>query len=507
MADRTYRLIMVFMVLVVLGLLGVGGYQLWQHLSVNDVASSGMRDDVTPQTQPVETVLFSSSTINQPLDVVVNDKKYVIESVSVRDDWVTLSTKRELGSLPDLELKFGLHNHEIDDFSNKKLQFSGKAFTDPHIQISWKEQEKSFPKSEYISKKYDLRMQFGQEKDFRIPVQFFFSTDENVKVRAAGSFMAKTSDLVVVNGKIDIHQDNHDTVLYVAEQFIKDVYGLNEVKNLQSRGHSLSYPTNDKMYANPGYVYSNSDLSLVFDYAGKTVEADLILVRTNDGWIVYRALKPERIKTVVTPDRSLDTLNVFGLLGDEAVYKKFDKVKVKEWESKGAMLRHGTYEKKEKQVQTGHASYLVKFKDGSQRYVKITAEKQGVWKIKKVLDGSQIPQAHVDEPVAGNGRGSDVQQYLAAKRLEKALNIKYPDLQVRAVDFSCGYSNLLTQCIISWWRMVHNEEKCEGTKYMYRRENVKSAWQYVRELGVDEELDHRDGIVKKKEKPRKYHCW
>ena len=507
MADKTYRLIIVFMGLIVFGLLGVGGYQLKQYLLDSDIATSDTRKADTQKTQPAEKALLSPPSISQPLEVVVNDKKYVIESFSVRDDWVTLSTRKELGRLPDLELKIGLHNHEIDDFSNKKLQYSGKAFTDPHIQISWKEQAKSFPKSEYISKNYNLSMQFGQEKDFRIPVQFFFSTDENIKVRANGSLLAKTSDLVVVNGKIDIHQDNYDTVLYVAEQFIKDVYGLNEVKNLQIRGHSLSYPANDKKYADPEYVYSTSDLGLVFDYAGKTVEADMILVRTNDGWIVYRALKPERMKSAIAPDRGLDTLNIFGLLGDEAVYKKYDKVKVKEWENKDAMLMHGNYENKEKQVQTGHASYLVKFKDGSQRYVKITVEKQGIWKIKKVLDGSQIPQAHVNVPVAGKGGGSDMQQYLAAKRLEKSLNTQYPDLQVRAIEFSCGYSNLLTQCTISWWRMVNNEEKCEGTKYMYSREDIKSVWRYVSELSIDEELDHRDGIVKKKEKPRKYHCW
>ena len=60
---------------------------------------------------------------------------------------------------------------------------------------------------------------------------------------------------------------------------------------------------------------------------------------------------------------------------------------------------------------------------------------------------------------------------------------------------------------MTWYRLMNNAEQCEGTTYMYRRKDKDANWEFVRELAADEELDHRDGQVKKKAKPSKYFCW
>jgi hypothetical protein len=111
------------------------------------------------------------------------------------------------------------------------------------------------------------------------------------------------------------------------------------------------------------------------------------------------------------------------------------------------------------------------------------------------------------KPPAGNASDSDMLKYLSAVRLEQDLNNKYNDLQIRTVNISCGHSNLLAACWISWTQLFNEEERCEGTQYMYNRPDPQSEWQFVKVLAADEQLDHRDGQVKKLAKPRQTGCW
>jgi hypothetical protein len=513
MQKGIYNLIIALCIVLFVVVAFMLGSYFWYQYGISQVAVKQADAPVFQQAQQVAAQQAQSTQVAQPLSlttplkVSVNGRVYPIDVVSARDGWVTISTRKELGKFADLEIKISLTNQHIDSFSNKTLHFTGKDFSEPHIQVSWMEPGKNLPKSEFISKNYDLLMQFGQEQDYRIPFQIKLDTREKVTVKAAGKYTARTSDLVVVNGKVDLHRDNTDTVLYVIEQFIKQVDGVPEVKGLKNRSHSMSMPGKDeKPDPNPGRVYSSASINVDFETHHRKEAAEFQMVRTNSGWQVYRALKPARFKAAVEPDLSLDTLFLFDYLGEQVVTKSLGKDKVEEWERKGSMLQHRNPDPKRDQTQIASASYLVKLKDGARRYVKVAATKRGHWQIDHIFDGTQIPQAHAKKP-AVNQRGSDMQKYLSAVRLEKSLNKQYPDLQVRGADFSCGYSNLLTQCRISWRRLVDGEEKCEGTKYMYRRNDKNSPWQFVRELAADEELDHRDGQVKKKDKPRKYHCW
>ncbi len=490
-------------------LLGYLGYYVWQKKASSVTVVGEVVNIVNkPKAAHTNSQPAQAMQLSKPLEVFVNGRKYPLDIVRARDGWVTLSSKEELGKFPEMLLKINLTNANIKDFSNQNLQFHGTGFSDPNIQVSWMVAGENLPKSEFIMNNYDLQLKFGQERDYRIPMQLKFESKGKVAVKAVGKFVAKTSDLVVVNGQVDLHHDNSDTVMYVIEQFIKRTDNVTNLKSLDSQSHSMSMPgKEEKKDPNPQRVYSSSTVNLEFEsIQGKEV-AEFQMVRVNNGWQVYRVLKPERLQASTKVDQGLDTLFIFGYFGKQVVEKRFGKDKLRKWERKGSMLQHRHPDPKKDQTQKGSASYLVHLKDGRQRYVKIMAVKEGVWKIKKVLDGSQVAQAHAAKPYGNKVRGSDITKYLSAKRLERALNNRYPDLQIRSVNFSCGYSALLTQCRISWQRLVNNEEKCEGTKYMYRRKDKNAAWKFVKELAADEELDHRDGLVKKKKKPRKYSCW
>jgi hypothetical protein len=446
---------------------------------------------------------------DQALVISVNGRAFPIEVIRVRDKQVVFSTHEELGKFPDLKLTVNFGNTVLGNLSNKRLHFTGKSFSEPSLILSWKEAEGSFPKNIFVTKNYDMSLVFGAEKDYRIPLEFKLDTRQGVTMRAAGKHLAQTSDLVVVNGKVDIHQDNNDTVMYVAAQFIKHVDKTSVVKNLQAKGHMMSIPGKDeKKDPNPKRIYSSSTIDFDFDGPKGKETAKFQMVRDQTGWQVYRVLSPERLRNAKQVDLSLDSLFMYDYFGQQVVEKTFGKDKVQAWVEKGGMLQYRNPDPKRSQVQTGSVAYLVTLKDGSKRYLKLLVKKDGIWKIRKVLNGTQVALAHVEVVSAQPVWGSDIQKHLAAVRLEKELNKRYPtNLQIRSVNASCGYSKLLTQCKMTWYRLMNNAEQCEGTTYMYRRKDKDANWEFVRELAADEELDHRDGQVKKKAKPSKYFCW
>jgi hypothetical protein len=456
-------------------------------------------------------VLQAETTIasGEPLVVTVNGHRYPIAVVRIRDKkQIVLSSKHEFGKFADVKLTINFNNTRLTQLSGQRLRFTGKDFSKPSVLLHWMKPGKSLPTSIFITKDYDLSLVFGRERDFRIPLEISFKTREGANVTVVGTQLAKTSDLVVVNGKVDRHQDNIDTVMYVAARFIQRVDKLANLPQLKDHGYALSMPgSNEKPDPNPKRVYSSTELKFDFTGARGKEQGDFQMVRDRSGWQVYRVLAPARLRSIKQADLSLDTLFMYDAFIAQAVDRVFGKAKVKTWKSKNKMLQNTNVDPKKNKDQYGIAAYRVTLKDGSQHYVKLLAKKQGLWKISKILNGAQVVQAHMDKRKNKRHWSSDVQKHLAAVRLEKELNQRYAHLQIRATNFSCGVSKLWTDCKATWYRLVNAKEQCEGTKYLYRRKDDKSPWQFVRELAADEKLDHRDGQVKKMPKPSKYFCW
>ena len=456
--------------------------------------------------------LHADTTISsgQPLAITVNGHQYPIAVVRIRDQQkIILSSKHEFGKFADVELTIDFGSAKLNHLSGQYMHFTGKDFSDPSLLLSWKKPDQSLPTSIFIHKDYDMSLAFGREKDFRIPLDIKLKARESAaNISANGVQLAKTSDLVVVNGKVDRHQDNIDTVLYVAARFIQRADKLASLPKLTHNGYALSMPgQNEKPDPNPKRVYSSTELEFEFTGSKGEEKAKFQMVRDRSGWQVYRVLRPPRLRAAKRVDLSLDSLFMYDFYIEQAMNRVFAKDQVKTWKDKNKMLQNTNPDPKLNQNQYGIAAYLVTLKDGSQHYVKLLAKKQGVWKISKILNGSQVVQAHMGKQKNERRWSSKIQQQLAAVRLEKALNKRYAKLQVRSTNISCGVSSLLTDCKATWYRLVKGKEQCEGTKYVYRRKDDKDPWRFMRELAADEKLDHRDGQVKKMTKPTKYFCW
>ena len=292
---------LIFAVVFVAAAFAFGSYIWNQHISSQAmVDQKGTPDQLQgdqPSAQKAQSVQAEQPLLlTTPLSVSLNGRSYPINFISVRENQVIISTKKELGKFPDLEIKINLANQHVGNFSNRNLHFTGKNFSEPNIQVNWMEPGQGAPKFEFIPKNYDLQMQFGQEEDFRIPVQIKLDTKEKVTLNAVGKFIARTSDLVVVDGKVDLSQDNTDTVVYVIEQFIKQIDDVPELKSIVYRSSSMSLPgKEEKPDPNPSRVYSSASVSVDFESNHGKEAAKFLMVRTNMGWQVYRILEPERL--------------------------------------------------------------------------------------------------------------------------------------------------------------------------------------------------------------------
>ena len=150
---------------------------------------------------------------------------------------------------------------------------------------------------------------------------------------------------------------------------------------------------NEKPDPNPKRVYSSTELEFEFTGSKGEEKAKFQMVRDRSGWQVYRVLRPPRLRAAKRVDLSLDSLFMYDFYIEQAMNRVFAKDQVKTWKDKNKMLQNTNPDPKLNQNQYGIAAYLVTLKDGSQHYVKLLAKKQGVWKISKILNGSQVVQA------------------------------------------------------------------------------------------------------------------
>lgn len=450
-------------------------------------------------------------TSGQPLTITVNGYQFPVAVVRIRDkSQITLSSKKEFGKFPDVKLTINFGGARLTQLSGKRLHFTGGNFSEPSLMLSWKKPGNYLPDSVFISRNYEMSLAFGQERDFRIPFRIGLSSSQGIKLIATGTLLANTSDLLVVNGKVDRQQDNLDTVLYVAARFIQRHDKLPALPKLKPTGSAISLPgpaTNPE--PNPRRVYSSTELEFEFNGARGKETGRFQMVRDRSGWWVYRVLRPKRMRADEQVDLSLDTLFIFDYFGEQVINRMFGKDRIQAWQHKNAMLQHQHQHPDPGQGldRTGMAAYLVTLRDGSEQYLKVLVKKQAVWKISRVLNGSQVVQAHTDKPPKRKQRGMKPPEYLSAVRLEQELNKRYPHLQIRSTKFSCRVSGLFTDCRASWYRLVRDKEQCEGTSYVYQRKDRHASWQFVRELAANERLDHRDGQVKKTATPEEYYCW
>jgi hypothetical protein len=159
------------------------------------------------------------------------------------------------------------------------------------LYLRWTDPASGRRKDEFIREGYTLDLEFGQEQDYEILGKISLHMPPYAYL--SGAFTASTSDLHIVDGEVDLTQDNHDTVYYVAERLIKEAYRTEEVET-ERRSSTLSATGRALDPGDPEHIYASGELKFAYRVGDAAPqEAEFHLVRDRNGWRVERVIKPE----------------------------------------------------------------------------------------------------------------------------------------------------------------------------------------------------------------------
>jgi len=145
----------------------------------------------------------------------IHGKPFVVESSSIENGTLTLRLGKDASA--DLEVRLMLSTPPWEVPAGKNFKVTGPAGTGaPQIVLAWKEDGQNAPSEQKFTDKYTLVLEFGQEKDKKLPGKISLSLPDEVKSNVAGTFEADIKGFRIVNGKPDFTADSVDTLQYLA---------------------------------------------------------------------------------------------------------------------------------------------------------------------------------------------------------------------------------------------------------------------------------------------------
>lgn len=93
----------------------------------------------------------------------------------------------------------------------------------PHVRIRWHDEGQNAPRQREYTEKYTLILEFGQERDKKLPGKLFLSLPDEDKSQLAGTFEASIRGFRLIDGKPDLSSDSVDTLQFLAlNEILKD---------------------------------------------------------------------------------------------------------------------------------------------------------------------------------------------------------------------------------------------------------------------------------------------
>jgi hypothetical protein len=146
----------------------------------------------------------------------------VVENSYIENGVLTLRLGKDVTA--DLEVKVTLPGSpwETPAGKNFKVMEAGGTGT-PQVALAWKEDGQSVPSEQKFTDKYSMTLEFGQEKDKKLPGKIQLNLPDETKSHVAGTFEADIRGFRIVDGKPDLSADSVDTLQYLAlRELLKD---------------------------------------------------------------------------------------------------------------------------------------------------------------------------------------------------------------------------------------------------------------------------------------------
>jgi hypothetical protein len=171
----------------------------------------------------------------------IHGKPFVVESSSIENGTLTLRLGKDANADLEVRLIFSTPPWEVP--AGKSFKVTGPAGANaPQIILAWKEEGQSAPSEQKFTDKYTLLLEFGQEKDKKLPGKISLSLPDEVKSHVAGTFEAEIKGFRIVNGKPDLTADSVDTLQYLAFHELLKGDTNNTMEVIASRDGRYSQP-------------------------------------------------------------------------------------------------------------------------------------------------------------------------------------------------------------------------------------------------------------------------
>ncbi len=145
----------------------------------------------------------------------VHGKPFLVESSSIENGLLVLKLGKDVSA--DLEIQIMLLTPQWEVPAGKSFKMPGTAgAAAPQVVLLWKEAGQSESSEQKFKDKYVLTLEFGQEKDKKLPGKIYLSLPDETKSNVAGTFEADIKGFRLINGKPDLSADSIDTFQYLA---------------------------------------------------------------------------------------------------------------------------------------------------------------------------------------------------------------------------------------------------------------------------------------------------
>ena len=145
----------------------------------------------------------------------IQGKPFTVEASVIDSGVLTLRSGPE--GNPNVDIKILLFTTPWDVPAGKNFKFTNASGSGiPQIVLAWKEAGQDMPAQRRFSDKYTLLLEFGQEKNGKLPGKLFLSVPDEKKSNVAGTFEADIKGFRIVDGKPDLSSDSFGTLEYLA---------------------------------------------------------------------------------------------------------------------------------------------------------------------------------------------------------------------------------------------------------------------------------------------------
>jgi hypothetical protein len=157
-----------------------------------------------------------------PASGQIHGQPFTVERSTIENGVLTLGMGKDVTS--DLQVRLLLPGASWEAPAGKHYKAPGTAAAPaPQVMLLWREPGAAAPAEQTFTDKYTLSLEFGQEKDGRLPGKISLRLPDEAKTRIAGTFDADIRGFRLVNGKPDLGADSTGTLEYLAlHELLKD---------------------------------------------------------------------------------------------------------------------------------------------------------------------------------------------------------------------------------------------------------------------------------------------